>query len=470
MIQNGIANVVTSSGEVLPMTHARVKLLLPSMGKLSTEAVAAALRGRGFHIVPHPPADEAVLKLGRANTSCKECLPLILTTGSLLNYIDCEKQDDEVLVYCMATASGPCRFGQYAIFMEDLIRKRKIPDVALLSLTSENSYGGLGWKFELWMWRALIVSDVMEDIRSMLLANARNPQAATRLFEQEWQLILNQLEGKRFAVLQKQLVEIAARLRKIKLKRPPQEVPTVLLTGEIFVRRDGLSRQNLTERLARKGFAITCGPVAEWIHYADYLVKKGLTEQPMSTRAKLAFLIRNKVMARDEKRIKATLSRSGIIHAQPLNINAILEAGKRYISPQMTGEAILTVGGSLVDVAQHTSGVIAIGPFGCMPNRVSESILNTAMNREGKLAIDPENASLHSILTDVEDLPFLAIETDGSPFPQLIQAKLEAFCLRAERLHAKMQKIHPVASLCDGTGNTPPIRTMMNQMAGSLAH
>jgi predicted nucleotide-binding protein (sugar kinase/HSP70/actin superfamily) len=153
-----------------------------------------------------------------------------------------------------------------------------------------------------------------------------------------------------------------------------------------------------------------------------------------------------------------------------LNINAIIEAGKRYISPEMTGEAILTVGGALVDVAQHAAGVIAIGPFGCMPNRVSESILNTAMNREGKLAVDPENASLRSVLADVEDLPFLAIETDGSPFPQLIQAKLEAFCLRAERLHAKMQKNHPVAVHCDGTGNTPSIRTMMSHMAGSPAH
>jgi hypothetical protein len=32
----------------------------------------------------------------------------------------------------------------------------------------------------------------------------------------------------------------------------------------------------------------------------------------------------------------------------------------------------------------------------------------------------------------------LAIETDGSAFPQLITAKLEAFMLRAERLHQRM--------------------------------
>jgi hypothetical protein len=73
-----------------------------------------------------------------------------------------------------------------------------------------------------------------------------------------------------------------------------------------------------------------------------------------------------------------------------------------------------------------------------MPNRLSEAILNKAMNREGKLATDPDNNRLRSTLGNIDDLPFLAIESDGSPFPQLIHAKLEAFCLQAERLHDRM--------------------------------
>lgn len=83
-------------------------------------------------------------------------------------------------------------------------------------------------------------------------------------------------------------------------------------------------------------------------------------------------------------------------------------------------------------------GVIAIGPFGCMPNRLSEAILNQIMTRKGKLATDPGNTSLRAVLTDTDDLPFLAIESDGSPFPQLIDAELETFCLRAERLRERM--------------------------------
>jgi predicted nucleotide-binding protein (sugar kinase/HSP70/actin superfamily) len=88
----------------------------------------------------------------------------------------------------------------------------------------------------------------------------------------------------------------------------------------------------------------------------------------------------------------------------------------------------------------NSCGVIAIGPFGCMPNRLSEALLSEAMTRTDKLATEPQNQQLKTILADVEDLPFLAIESDGSPFPQLIDAKLETFCLRAERLHKRLIK------------------------------
>jgi predicted nucleotide-binding protein (sugar kinase/HSP70/actin superfamily) len=195
----------------------------------------------------------------------------------------------------------------------------------------------------------------------------------------------------------------------------------------------------LTERLAEKGFASICTPVAEWVHYSNYLVDRGLIAYKMAALEKLQFFLRKKFMGRYEKRLKAIFSKAGLIQAAPIHVETIIANAKPYISSNLTGEAVLTVGGALTDVASHVCGVIAIGPFGCMPNRLSEAILNETMKREDKLATDPHNTVLGATLQDMEDLPFLAIESDGSAFPQLISAKLESFCLRAERLHAKMR-------------------------------
>ncbi|MGD8991778.1 MAG: acyl-CoA dehydratase activase [Desulfobacterales bacterium] len=437
---NGTAEIVTSSGDAIPMTDPRVTVLLASMGRLSSEAFAAVLKGSGFHAKAHRPSDEAVLKLGRANTSCKECLPLILTTGTLLSYVNNGKRKDEVLVYFFATGSGPCRFGQYYIFMEDLIKRLEIPDVALFTLTSEDGYMGMDKDFETRGWWSVVVADIMEDIRSMILANAVEPRKATEIFEFEWQALLVALQEGKFAVLEAQLMRTAQQLQQLPMKKPFEAIPKITLSGEIFVRRDALSRQYITERLAEKGFATVCSPVAEWILYCNYMVDQGLSPESLSIMEKFKFKIRNKFQARYERRIKSILNQSGLVHAEPIDIDAFIRNAAPHISRNLPGEAVLTVGGSLTEVVSQSCGVIAIGPFGCMPNRLSEAILNETMNRNEKLATDPANHQLKAVLTDIDQLPFLAIESDGSPFPQLIDAKLETFCLRAERLHERMMK------------------------------
>ena len=438
-MQNGVPKVRASNGEVLPMTDPRVTFLIPSMGRISTESISAVFREAGYHVAPHPPADEAVLKLGRANTSCKECLPLILTTGTLLNYIQTRKHPDEVLVYFMPSASGPCRFGQYNIFMRDLIERMAIPNVAIFTLTSDNTYFGMGNGFNYYKaWWAILISDLMEDIRSMILANAKDPAKAMTLFEAEWALILNALEKGSFDDLTRQLDRSMASLSSVSLMRPTEEVPLILLTGEIFVRRDALSRQYLTERLAENGFAVICSPVSEWIRYSDYMIKINGDWKAMSFLEKLRFFLREKFMNRYERQLTDLLSKSGLLSARPARLETVINNAEPFISKQLGGEAILTVGSSLTEIATEVCGVIAIGPFGCMPNRLSESILSEVMHRDAKLIIESGNGRMQTILSDFEDLPFLAIESDGSPFPQLINAKIEAFCQQAERLHRRM--------------------------------
>ena len=230
----------------------------------------------------------------------------------------------------------------------------------------------------------------------------------------------------------------AAALAGIPLKRPVACVPKVSLTGEIFVRKDALSRQDLPERLAEKGIATICSPVAEWIHYTDFLVQKGIVGNDLPIMERCRLTLRNKIMARYEHRIRSILAGSGLLESRSVAMSEIIQHAAPYISRDLTGEAVLTIGSSLLEIASHVCGVIAIGPFGCMPNRLSEAILSKVMQREDKLRLTPPGLHLRKVLAAIEELPFLAIESDGSPFPQLIHAKLEAFCLRAERLHKIM--------------------------------
>ncbi len=438
-MNNGFPSIKTSGGNILPMTDPKVTLLIPSMGKFSTRAISTVFSTAGYHVAPIVSADESILKLGRANTSCKECLPLILTTGTLLDYVYHKKKSDEILVYFMPSASGPCRFGQYSVYMEDLISRMKLTDVAVFSLTSDDGYASMGKGFSnKKAWCAIVISDVMEDFQSLLLANAEDKDAATLLFNSAFESILNVLAKGTFNDLTLELSRQIKKLTEIPVKKPYAEVPKILLTGEIFVRRDSFSRQKLTEQLAEIGFATVCSPVSEWFRYSDYLMGINGNWTSMPLREKLGFFLRQIFMNRYEKQLTSIFSSSGIFNPKPVNLKKIMNSAAPFISEQLMGEAILTIGSAISEVASEVCGVIAIGPFGCMPNRLSEAILSETMTREVKIRMAVSSTKLEKTLENMDDLPFLAIETDGSPFPQLIVAKLEAFCQRARRLHERM--------------------------------
>jgi predicted nucleotide-binding protein (sugar kinase/HSP70/actin superfamily) len=435
------ARIKTSSGEILPLAHPRVTVLFPSMGETAAQMLAAVFAGQGFRTFVQPAADENILKIGRAHTSCKECLPLILTTGSLIHYVRHIRKPGEIVAYFMPTGAGPCRFGQYAVFMEDLIKRMKIPDVAIFSITSENSYAGLDGFFRLRTWWAAVISDALEDIRSLLLVKADDPDQAMRVFADESGRLVNALRQTNFQTLLSELKESLARMKAIPgADKPHPNIPVIALVGEIFVRRDDLSRRRLTEKLAEQGFAVVCSPVGEWILYTNYLVKKNIIRHHFSTLGRLKFLLVEKYVEHYTRKLRAVMSNSGLLLSHPVDVEDIIRNAAPFISPHLTGEAILTIGSAISEIATSVCGVISIGPFGCMPSRLSESILNEAMHRETKMALNPRNETLRDVLSDFDELPFLSIESDGSPFPQIINAKLETFCLRSRRLHRRMKR------------------------------
>jgi predicted nucleotide-binding protein (sugar kinase/HSP70/actin superfamily) len=433
--KNGFS--VCTKGKTYPLQHPNVRLLFPSMGDLGTEAVAAAMNCIGIRAVPLPEADESVLKIGRANTNCKECLPLQLTTGSLLQYLEKQKKPHEVVVYFMPTSGGPCRFGQYSVFLRNLIRKERIEDVAVLSLTNEDSYSGFGHRFTLLGWKAMVISDVMDDVRAALKTLAVDREEALETFQRVWRMMLVALRSGEGAEINRALRQAARRLSRIPLKRPLHEARQVAIIGEIFVRRDRLSRRGLTDWLAERGFVPRIAPINEWLWYVDYLIKKKLWGRKLTRLDRLGLAIRRFFQGRYEREIKRIVEKSKLYHFEMTEVDRTFAFARRLIDPRLRGEAILTVGLALREILDTACGVIAIGPFGCMPSRVAEAVLSEVMTVEGKRMATPDgNRVLGPDGTG--PLPFLSIETDGNAFPQLIEARLEAFCLQAARAHDKM--------------------------------
>ncbi len=198
----------------------------------------------------------------------------------------------------------------------------------------------------------------------------------------------------------------------------------------------------MPERLDEQGIVAHIAPIQEWVYYVDWLVDNGRLPGVKGFKAKLARRIKQHIMRKSERTIKGIMAETGWYIPRIVDVDHVIKTGERFISSHINGEAILTVGGPLAEVGEEFCGAIAIGPFGCMPNRLSETILSVTMDREHVMQVR-NSQRLERIMQEVPSLPFLTIESDGNPFPQIIDARLETFTLQARRLHEVMQR-HPV--------------------------
>jgi predicted CoA-substrate-specific enzyme activase len=432
-IENEEVKIISSNGRRHELTDKEISVLIPSMGELNIQSLSAVLRRVGIRAMPLPIPDFESLKIGRKNSSCKECLPLQLTTGSLLNYIEAEKNKDEVTVFFMPSSDGPCRFGQYHVYMSRLIEELGIEDVAVLSLNSVNGYSEISVLFDVIdiFWQGFVFADLMGEAKSVLRVLAEDKDLALKIHFHQWERFLDWTENGRKEEIADLVRNIAYELSKIPLKRPISSAKYIALVGEIYVRHDHFCQREIIQKLESQGFVVRVAPVTEWLAYMMYIFKLKPLGLQYPLKKRIKFNITIALMMRLERKIKRLFVESGLYDLEMLDIPKTIDHAKHVMSEHVYGEAILTVGLTLREILHNACGVISIGPFGCMPSRLAEAILTSRMSIEGISDIKKVDDRFKK---NTEDLPFLAIETDGNPFPQLIDTRLEAFCLQAEKI------------------------------------
>ena len=270
-----------------------------------------------------------------------------------------------------------------------------------------------------------------------MLTIAKDPKYAKAMLDEEWERILLVLEKGSLNELYDRLNELAKRLRTLERRIELNDAVKVALIGEIFVRNEEFSRMELVERLIENGILVKAAPNYRICALFKLHLQTDLKKDKASLKEKVKFKIREYVQHRIEHNIKKVLSNSGFYEFEMINIEKLLSRAEHLIEKDVEGEAILTVGSAFYEILDHVSGVVALGPFGCMPSRLAESILSVEMNLKGKRESEKNNSIYQGL--EIENLPFLAVETDGNIFPQIIQSKIEIFIQQVHRTHKKLR-------------------------------
>lgn len=368
-------------------------LLVPYIGPAS-EAVAAVFRGLGYQAECLPAPDAEALRRGRRYTSGKECLPMPLSLGSLLQRLE-QSRNGERYIYLFPSAHGPCRFGVYNLLNRIVLDRLGWRDRLSIWSPKDTSYfeevpPGAGVLMLLGMNAADLLRQAMLDVRPL----ERQPGTVEALYQTSLGKLLDQLERAArgdltwartiWQVLTAPLFGLKQLLAQAGAEfaalRRPGGLPVVELTGEIFVRAVEFSNDQLIRQLEQRGLRVHLAPQAEWLAYCDHLQQRN---RHAGVADRLSHYLRNRI-----EHTAFTTIGTHLGWPVPPSIPEVLETGAAYVSPALEGEAALTIGGSLWAWRhKQIDAVINVGPLECMPTKIAEAQFHHLAEREGLLSL-----------------------------------------------------------------------------------
>ena len=144
--------------------------------------------------------------------------------------------------------------------------------------------------------------------------------------------------------------------------------PLVGINGEIYLRSNRFSNDNLVKVCEAAGLEVTVSSAGEWIKYTSY---RNLEDNIKFRRAKkiLGSYIKNRIVEGSEHRMLGCVE--DMLDENEPTIKQILSKSGLFYSPRCGSEAVLSIGSGVEWMENpRFSGVISVMPHGCMPGGI----------------------------------------------------------------------------------------------------
>jgi len=385
-------------------------LYLPHMADHAVP-LAAAIRANGTEAEVLPPSDEKTLEIGRKHTSGRECHPFIVTTGDFLKKIGEPGFDPSRSAFLMASASGPCRFGNYHKTQRILLNRLGYEDILLVSPDAKDGYSrsmmGLGMDFRRRAWRGIVAVDLLTKLTQETRPHERNQGETEELYRFYLDQIKRATESGNGAIFQ-----ITHDMRDAFASLPLNsngKKPVIGIVGEIFLRCNPECNSDIVRRIEALGGEAWVAPLSEWSYYTNlgYMYESMMRGRPDHF---LKALAQDLIQKWDERRLQHPL-RKRIKNLKEPSALKVLKDAAPYLHHSFKGEAVLSIGKAIDFISKGASGIINVMPFTCMPGTVVSALAK-------------------KLKEDYKDIPWLDFAIDGNEGVNL-ETRLEAFMHQA---------------------------------------
>jgi predicted nucleotide-binding protein (sugar kinase/HSP70/actin superfamily) len=356
-----------------------------------------AARWLGLHPGGSIRLDRAQLDRGLQYTSGRECLPLPICVGQMLQVHE-RRPPGEVAGFLMLRGGAPCVLDCYMGYFERFIAEQRLPDLFLLSPEPENDHLGFGEAALIRnLMPAILVADILVEIEQVLRV-VGVPGSVERLAA-EWARWAGSVAS--LDEFQSRLPAFVDRLVAMPRTGDPAGRPRVVVTGDFFTRFSPFFMEGVADLYAERGIILKPVDLSDIVLYGTYngfakiadgwgmkpgglALAKALTRMFQSDGQRyLLGWLGYQAGRQYEGHFRQLFRRTGLLVAGANDPSALFAHGSEHVSPAIYGELMPTVGKGVEAAAEGYDGIVVIGPFNCLPYRISEAILKPHCIRSG---------------------------------------------------------------------------------------
>ncbi|OGP34234.1 MAG: CoA activase, partial [Deltaproteobacteria bacterium GWC2_56_8] len=358
---------------ILKRTNIKKKIYLPYMAD-GAYAIAAAFQSAGIDAEVMDMPDEESLKWGRRYTSGRECYPCIITTGDMVKKIKDKDFDREGSAFFMPSGNGPCRFGQYNRYQRLILDELDFKDVPVFAPDQDGNFykelGAVGGNFDRLAWWGILAIDLLYKRLLETRPYEKNTGESDKVYWESVWAVCDAVKNKRFP--EKELKAAKAAFKRVPVNAPTGR-PVIGVVGEIYVRSNRFTNENLVGKLEALGAEVRMPTISEWIYYTNFCAKRKNWDR-RSYGDYFRTLTSDFFQHKDEKKMENILNgdlRSG---HEP-RVEEIIKKAEGYIHDSFEGEAVLSVGKALDYIGKGAHGLVNAMPFTCMPGTIVNAVL-----------------------------------------------------------------------------------------------
>jgi predicted CoA-substrate-specific enzyme activase len=411
--------VVRTSGETVSMNDPRVTFYFPNFSEFHTQALAMAFRWMGFNTGELAPLDRSQLERGLQHTSGRECLPLPLCIGQLLKISE-QRRPGEIAGFYMLKGGAPCVLDAYLDYIKRFIVEQQLADLFLFVPTEENGQSAIDrMALAKHTAQTLMIADLVVEIEHVL--RVAGAEGSVDQLGRLWRLFAAETGSEeRFQAGLPGFVRQIAALPRI---REPRTCPRVIVMGDFFTRFSPFFMDGVRDLYTAQGIILKPVDMTDLLHYHTYygvadaasgwgmkpggmaLAKACSRMFQQDGKKYLQHWLAYQLEKRIEDNYRSLFEKTGLLVAGPNDAASLFEKAAGHVSPGIYGEITPTIGRGLEAEADGYDGIIIIGPFNCLPFRISEAILKPLSIRQGMPVLTYESdgyAVSPSILRQVD--------------------------------------------------------------------